>query len=208
MSKTICDRKKTSGIYHDDEVRAKELVARIKQGDKQAFDELTRRYYRRVATIAYNIINDPDEAADIAQNVFGKMLKNIWRFDEKKEFFTWVYRITVNATIDYYRKHRRHRHEQLEDFGYVVDESGADPETVFRRKQLGKHIEAALESLNEKQRTAFVLYDMHGYTFQEAVAALNVPSATARWYLHRARIKIRSELIRRCPHLVHSLNKS
>ncbi|UCD94750.1 MAG: sigma-70 family RNA polymerase sigma factor [Candidatus Zixiibacteriota bacterium] len=203
MLKTTCERKQTTKVYSDDDARAKELVGKVKQGNKRAFDELTRRYYRRIATIAYNIVNDPDEAADIAQIVFAKMLKNIWRFDEKKEFFTWIYRITVNASIDYFRKHRRHRHEQLEDFSNILNDSASDPESIFRRKQLGEHIKAAIQSLNEKQRTAFVLYDVHGYSFQEAVAAMNVPSATARWYLHRARMKIRNELVRRCPHLLH-----
>jgi DNA-directed RNA polymerase specialized sigma24 family protein len=98
-----------------DERAVRAIITRIKKGDKRAFGELVDRYRNQVAALAYKMVGDYDEAADITQNVFVKTSQNLWRYDESKRFYTWLYRITVNAAIDYMRKHRRHKHEPLEN---------------------------------------------------------------------------------------------
>jgi len=188
-----------------DEVEVKRLIAEFKHGNKQAFGELVNRYKNQVASLAYKMVGDYDEAADIAQIVFVKMAKNIWRYDEKKKFYTWLYRITVNASIDYIRKHQRHRHEPIDNFHDVLESLADNPESHFRRRQLKGYITEAAETLNEKQRSAFVLRDMEGCKVDDVASIMNMPEATVRWYLHRARAKIRKELLRRCPHLLSML---
>ena len=123
----------SSRDFTDDDEKVKKIIARIKQGDKQAFTELVKRYRNQVASLAYKMVNDYDEAADIAQDVFVKMSKNIWRYDEKKKFYTWLYRITVNAAIDYIRKHNRHRHEPLEEVFNFQDEYQPGPDDNYHR---------------------------------------------------------------------------
>lgn len=208
MSKKLTLKK--AGTTPDDqsEVLAKALIARVKQGDNNAFTELVGRYRNQVGALAYRMVNDYDEAADITQIVFMKMAKNLWRYDEKKKFYTWLHRITVNASIDYIRKHRRHQHEPLEDFHDIQESNRRGPEFTYQRRQLSQQIEQAADTLNEKQKSAFMLRDVEGCKLDDVADIMEMPEATVRWYLHRARGKIRKELIRRCPHLLIALGIS
>jgi RNA polymerase sigma-70 factor (ECF subfamily) len=189
-------------IIDQDEIEVKSLIEACKRGNHQAFSEIVGRYRNQVASLAYKVVNDYDEAADIAQAVFVKMAGNIWRYDPEKKFYTWLYRITYNASIDHLRKHRRHRHERLEDFHDTLESLRSDPEFSYRRQQLKLHIEEATGTLNEKQRSAFVLRDVRGCRVDDVASIMEMPEATVRWYLHRARAKIRRELHRRCPQLL------
>lgn len=210
MNRTIISNNGNSAavipiIDEKDELEVKEIIRRIKRGDKRAFAELVDRYRNQVAALAYKMVGDYDEAADITQNVFLKTSQNIWRYDESKRFYTWLYRITVNASIDYMRKHRRHRHEPLEN-AYDTAESHRDnPESRFRTNQLREYIEAAAERLNGKQKSAFVLRDLEGCHIDDVANIMDMPEATVRWYLHRARQKIKKDLLRRCPSLLIAL---
>jgi RNA polymerase sigma-70 factor (ECF subfamily) len=195
----------TTKDVSQDEVEAKRLIGLIKDGDEAAFGELVSRYKSQVAALAYRMVNDYDEAADIAQSVFVKMVKNVHKYDPKKKFYTWLYRITVNAAIDHMRKHRRHRHEPLEDYHDSIENFEANPELTFRREQLRNYIRQAAETLNEKQKSAFILRDVEGCKVDDVADIMEMPEATVRWYLHRARLKIRRELYRRCPHLLVAL---
>jgi len=187
----------------EQEVRA--LIGEIKRGNQRAFAELVSRYRSQVGALAYKMVNDYDEAADIAQDVFVKMSRNIWRYDERKKFYTWLYRITVNASIDYMRKHNRHRHELLENVQETQVSWSDTPEDDFQRRRLGSYIDEAARSLNDKQRSAFVLRDVEGCKIDDVADIMDMPEATVRWYLHRARTKIRKDLLRRCPHLLMAL---
>jgi len=185
-----------------DEREVKLLITRIKGGNRRAFTELVNRYRSQVAAVAYKMVNDYDEAADITQIVFVKMAANIWRYDESKRFYTWLYRITVNASIDYIRKHKRHRHEPLENFHESIENLNSSPEFSYRRQQINGYIREAADCLNEKQRSAFILRDVEGCKIDDVANIMNMPEATVRWYLHRARTKIRKELMRKCPQLL------
>ncbi len=193
-NKTVAEEK--------DEQEVKAIIRKVKEGDNRAFSELVDRYRNQVAALAYKMVGDYDEAADITQNVFVKTSQNIWRYDENKRFYTWLYRITVNASIDYMRKHRRHRHEPLENVYETAENHRDNPENNFRTSQLREHITAATEKLNGKQKSAFVLRDIEGCHIDDVANIMEMPEATVRWYLHRARQKIRKDLLRRCPGLL------
>jgi RNA polymerase sigma-70 factor (ECF subfamily) len=186
----------------DDERLTRALIERIRCGDNQAFSELVRHYWNQVASLAYRMLGDYDEAADVSQTVFLKMSRNIWRYDEKRRFSTWLYRITANASIDHIRKHRRHRHEPIEDFQNALESQGDDPEFDFHCRQLRSYIDKAAQGLSDKQRSAFVLRDVQGRKVDDVASIMKIPQTTARWYVQRAREKIRRELIRQCPHLL------
>ncbi|UCD63273.1 MAG: RNA polymerase sigma factor [Candidatus Zixiibacteriota bacterium] len=186
-------------VNDDDEVRARKLIAAIKRGNHNAFGELVSRYQRQVAALAYKMVNNYDEAADITQIVFVKMYDNIWRYDRSRKFYSWLYRITINAAIDYMRKHKRHRHEPLEEFHEMIDGTRSDPEVSYRRRQITDSVMLAAGHLSEKQRSVFVLRDLEGCAIDEVATSMEISEATARWYLHRARIKVRQELKRTCP---------
>lgn len=192
-------------VEEKDEREIKAIIRRVKSGDNRAFAELVERYRNQVAALAYKMVGDYDEAADIMQNVFVKTSQNIWRYDENKRFYTWLYRITVNASIDYMRKHRRHKHEPLENVYETAENHRDNPETDFQTSQLREHISAAADRLNGKQKSAFVLRDIEGCHIDDVANIMEMPEATVRWYLHRARQKIRKDLLRRCPGLLIAL---
>lgn len=205
MSNKITAKTAVSTPDDQNEILAKELIAKIRQGNKAAFTELVRRYRNQVGALAYRMVSDYDEAADITQIVFMKMAKNIWRYDDNKKFYTWLHRITVNASIDYIRKHRRHQHEPLEEFHDIQESSRRGPEFNYQRRQLSDQIERAADTLNDKQKSAFMLRDIEGCKLDDVADIMEMPEATVRWYLHRARSKIRKELVRRCPQLLIAL---
>ena len=178
------------------------LIEEIKDGDQYAFTALVNRYRNQVASLAYKMVNDYDIAADITQIVFVKMSNNIWRYDTNKNFYTWLYRITINATIDYMRKHKRHHHEPLENYHTIAEKQSSNPEFSYQRQRIKGYINQASQTLNEKQRSAFILRDVEGCKIDDVAEIMNIPEATVRWYLHRARNKIRKELTRRCPQLL------
>lgn len=188
-----------------DELEVKAIIRRIKKGDQRAFGELVEKYRSQVAALAYKMLGDYDEAADITQNVFVKTSQNIWRYDESKRFYTWLYRITVNASIDYMRKHKRHRHEPLDNVRETAENYRDNPENNYQTSQLRQYITAATEKLNGKQKSAFVLRDIEGCQIDDVANIMDMPEATVRWYLHRARQKIRKDLLRRCPGLLIAL---
>jgi RNA polymerase sigma-70 factor (ECF subfamily) len=187
------------------ELKTRDIIREIKEGNDRAFGELVRMYRNQVASLAYKMVGDYDEAADITQNVFVKTSRNIWRYDENKKFYTWLYRITVNASIDYMRKHHRHQHESIENIQEQADEKYDSPELSYQRDQLRKYITDAAESLSDKQKSAFILRDVDGCHINDVANVMNMPEATVRWYLHRARVKIRKELLKKCPQLLLTL---
>jgi RNA polymerase sigma-70 factor, ECF subfamily len=187
------------------ETLVRQQIALFKKGNPSAFTEIVRLYRKQVAALAYRIVGDYDEAADITQAVFVKMAGNIWRYDDSKKFYTWLYRITVNCSIDHLRKHRRHKHESLESFSDSLETQITNPELLYRRKQITDQLTQAARVLNSKQRSAFILRDVEGCQVNDVALIMNMPEATVRWYLHRARTRIRKELQRRCPQLLFSL---
>jgi RNA polymerase sigma-70 factor, ECF subfamily len=184
------------------ELETKAIIGRVKEGDDRAFSRLVQLYKNQVASLAYRVTGDYDEAADITQNVFVKISKNIWRYNENKKFYTWLYRITVNASIDYMRKHHRHQHDSIENIREKPDDTHVTPDVDYQRNRIREYITEAADSLNDKQKSAFVLRDMEGCNINDVAGIMNIPEATVRWYLHRARTKVKKELLKKCPQLL------
>jgi RNA polymerase sigma-70 factor, ECF subfamily len=189
-----------SELFH--EAQVKRLIQQYKHGDERAFASIVQLYRKQVAALAYRVVRDYDDAADVTQIVFTKMIENIRNYDDDKKFYTWLYRITYNASIDYLRKHRRHRHEAIEELEDLLEASGADPARQLQCRQLGTEIQTATSHLSERQRSAIILRDVNGCRVDDIAKIMDMPQATVRWYLHRARTTIRRELQRRCPHLL------
>jgi RNA polymerase sigma-70 factor (ECF subfamily) len=180
-----------------DETEVKEIIRQIQAGKTHLFKELTDRYRSQVAGIAYKMVGDYDDAKDISQMVFVKTFYNIKRFDLTKRFSTWLYRIAVNASIDYIRKFKKHKFEDLEDTGEPNLRTTTTPEQTYQLKELREFVLEAVKKLNEKQYQAFVLKDLEGLDIDEIAQIMGMPQATVRWYLHRARKKLRGDLRRR-----------
>lgn len=184
------------GKSFDDERDLKEIIKKAKKGDQQAFQELVEKFKAQVASIAYKMIGNYEDAKDISQIVFVKTYQNLNRFDTSKKLSTWLYRITINASIDFIRKHKKHRHEALESVGGELREKKSNVERAYQRNLIKWAIKKAMAVLNEKQKSVFVLRDLEGLDIKEVAEITSMPQATVRWYLHRARSKLRDELLR------------
>jgi len=187
------------------EADTKQIIKKIRSGHKELFSKLVDRYRNQVAGIAFKMVGDYDDAKDITQMVFVKTFYNLERFDPSKRFSTWLYRIAVNASIDYVRKFRKHKFEELDDIKESKELSARNPEQLFQLKELKSYVMTAAERLNEKQRDAFIYKDVKGLEIDEIAGIMGMPQATVRWYLHRARKRIRNDLQKRYPGVLRKL---
>jgi RNA polymerase sigma-70 factor (ECF subfamily) len=185
--------------------RTRALVERIKQGDTAAFEDLVKMYKNQVAGIAYKIVGDYDDAKDITQMVFVKLYHNLKRYDPSKRFTTWLYRIATNAAIDFVRKFKKQKFELLEETWGIPESRELSPADQLTYKMLKEHVLKAADRLGYKQRTAFVLRDVDGLDIAKVAEIMSMPQATVRWYLHRARGRLRADVKRRYPHLLNQL---
>jgi RNA polymerase sigma-70 factor (ECF subfamily) len=181
-----------------------DLIERSQAGDQAAFKELVERYQTRVASIAYQVLGNYEDARDVAQKVFIKLYRGIGGFDPHKKFFTWLYRLTVNAAIDFLRaKKRRSLENSLDerpDQYLNIPESEGDVTSLeLERRELRTLFIDLAETLNPKQRAAFLLCDLQGFTADEVAEILECPKVTLRWYLHEARKKVRSSISKNHP---------
>lgn len=181
---------------HDTEEAVSELIVRSQEGDQEAFRQLVDMYRSRVASIAYGLVGNYEDARDIAQEVFIKVYRSLGRFDVKRKFFTWLYRLVVNASIDFIRANKKRMYQESidseESYAQYPDHGDAGDldayiETIERREIFGRIV----ENLNPRQKMAFILCDLQGLSSSEASEIIDCPQVTLRWYLHEARKKIR-----------------
>src|SRR4030067_188359 len=169
-----------------------ELIIKAQNGGQDAFKRLVDKYRSQVIGVAFKMVGDYEDAKDISQLVFVKTYQNLHRFELGKKFSTWLYRITINASIDFLRKYRRYKHESVEDNLQELKENQGHATDVYRRGLIRAAIEKSLERLSFKQKSVFVLRDLEGLDIKSVSQVMAMPQATVRWDLHRARSRIRT----------------
>jgi len=171
-----------------------DLITRCKSGDRNAFGELVRRYQDRVYNLCRYMTEDADDARDVAQDVFIKAYGALKNYRPDAGFYTWLYRIAVNTCLDFKKKSRT---SQLDDEHAESLSSGEpSPEELYESKEVGRIINAALQSLPGKLRAVIVLREMDGLSYEETAAVLGVSTGTVKSRLARAREKLRNRLQR------------
>ncbi len=180
------------------------LIKRFKQGDAEAFGRLYQIYHKRVIAIAYGVVRNQQDATDLCQDVFIKVYKNIDRFNEKSSFYTWIYRITVNQSIDFIRRRKTAKASEFtDDFqAHFNDAShlmpspiGAAPGEAYDNKQLRHQIQLALDKLSPKHREVIVLREIEGLSYQEMSDVIGISIGTVMSRLHHARLKLQKLLM-------------
>ncbi|MCX7834667.1 MAG: RNA polymerase sigma factor [bacterium] len=199
--KPIASAKKWSEMKEADD---KELIALAIKNDPLAFHTLVERYRTRVASIAYQVIGNYEDARDVSQEVFVKLFRSLDTFDAEKKFFTWLYRMTVNASIDFLRSRKKRNlensiEEQPEYYQDNIAHPDGDGFDQFENTELNAIFHEIAKSLNPNQRTAFILCDLQGFSPAEAATIMKCPKVTLRWYLHEARKRVRAEMLKRYP---------
>ena len=183
----------------DELEKERDLINQARQGNQLSFKALVNKYKSQVAGLAYKMVGDYEDAKDISQNVFIKTYQNLNSFDAEKRFSTWLYRITMNASIDFLRKHRKHKMDNLDNLVGQLASPKDNTEKMFNDTLIKWAVESTLDKLNSKQKSVFVLRDLEGLDIKEISQITQMPQATVRWYLHRARAKLKGELIKNHP---------
>ena len=179
-----------------------ELVLKAQQGDVHAFDELVERYHGKIYGLTYNMTSNREDAEDLTQEVFVKAFQALPRFKGKSSFYTWIYRIAVNKTINYRKKRNRKRALSLDQFDQEIktDEvyhdltSKGSPLRNLSLTELQKKMNEALLTLSEKHRTVIVLHDMQGIPHEEIAKMVGASVGTIRSRLFYARRQMQAEL--------------
>ncbi|MDX1659677.1 MAG: sigma-70 family RNA polymerase sigma factor [Nitriliruptorales bacterium] len=158
------------------------------------WDEVASRYGRKIYTTAYRLTGDPDEAQDLAQDVFVRVYRNLDKY-EPGTFDGWLYRITKNMFLDRVRRRRRFRMEPLPTEEWKQHEGETPgPGDQLEAGLLRGDIEEALLELDPHFRTAVVLCDVQGLTYDEIADATGWPVGTVRSRIHRGRKQLREAL--------------
>ncbi|MCD6499067.1 MAG: sigma-70 family RNA polymerase sigma factor [Deltaproteobacteria bacterium] len=182
----------------------RDLVARAQGGDQPAFGLLVRKYQQRAYAVALAMIHNPDDARDVAQEAFIKAYRSLERFRGNASFYTWLYRIVVNLSIDHLRKGRRSakveyddriaRPDHGEQRGSSLEPSrlGMDPRRNLARKELADRIAHCVQELSDKHRAVIILREYEGLSYSEMAEALDISKGTVMSRLFHARKKMQA----------------
>jgi RNA polymerase sigma-70 factor (ECF subfamily) len=175
------------------------LVARAKAGDGRAFDELVRRYRRRIFALALHLCGSESEADDISQDVFLRAFHTLHQFEGRSEFFTWVYRLAVNRSLDAKRARARRSESSIDESDPRIDravevDAGGDPRRIAELRQTYACLLRALDALPAEMRTTVVLVELQGLSNAEAAVVQSCSRGTIAWRLHTARGRLNEAL--------------
>lgn len=176
-----------------------ELVARSMGGDVESFNQLVIRWERPIYALAYRVIGREEDARDVVQETFLRAFRSLGGFKGQAKFSSWIYRIALNLCRDWIRKQKRTPVLQAPE-GVDVIEMAADVgptesiEDLVARKALSEVVSRAMAVLPEEQRTAIILKEYQGLTFQEIADLLGCPLSTVKTRLYQGLLVVRREL--------------
>ncbi|MEZ4254808.1 MAG: sigma-70 family RNA polymerase sigma factor [Polyangiales bacterium] len=188
----------------DENVRA--LVARAQSGDEAAFRAIFDLYHRRAFAVAVSVVKNRQDALDVVQDAFIKVHRHIGNFQGSSSFYTWLYRIVMNLSIDHIRRTKKARSLDYDDAvgrdamdvegdgGMLPRILDGNPGKTVLRKELSGAIQAALDELPEYHRAVILLREVEGLSYEEMSQVLKVPKGTIMSRLFHARKKMQEQL--------------
>lgn len=165
------------------------LLDDCKRGDRQALESLVRRYERTVFNAAFRMLGNPDEAADVTQTTFLKAFEHLDRFNPKFKFFSWIYRIAVNESINQLNKRKR-----LEELADNQKSPIRGPEDMLDAGRMSNQVQSVLLELNEDHRAVIVLRHFVECSYRQIGEILQIPEKTVKSRLFSARQQMKSRL--------------
>lgn len=186
-----------------EEISDFQLVQKARKGDTDAFEELVRKYQQRVYMIAYGISHNQQDALDISQEVFIKIHKKLKDFRGASSFYTWLYRITANVSIDLQRRKKKVTTVEFDEKileepppeSRYAEQKKFDPRRILEGKEIRGAILKAMETLPEDQRATLVLRELENLSYKEIARAMNCSLGTVMSRLHYGRKKLKEILL-------------
>jgi RNA polymerase sigma-70 factor (ECF subfamily) len=176
------------------------LIRRARAGDHAAFTRLLRRHHERVYAVAHAYLRNAEDALDVTQEVWIKAYQQLAKFREDSGFYTWLYRVAINACIDAVRR-RECRVVPLDPKAMAAsgeepadDRLEANPERALEQQERRRMVRECIQALPEPMRLAVTLHDLEGRSQQEVAAIAGWPVGTVKSRLHRARHALRARL--------------
>lgn len=179
-----------------------DLVARVQKGDKRAYDLLVLKYQRKIMRMLARMVRDPAEIEDVAQEAFIKAYRALPQFRGESAFYTWLYRIAINTARNWQAARSRRptgenviENEDGETFSAVDSLTDINtPESMLASRQIVETVNAAMNALPEELRTAIVLREIEGMSYEDIAQSMGCPIGTVRSRIFRAREAIAAQL--------------
>jgi RNA polymerase sigma-70 factor (ECF subfamily) len=175
------------------------LVSQTQNGDSKAFDNLIRKYHPRLYGLIFHMTSNHEDTNDLLQDVFAKAYRSINHFHGKSSFYTWIYRIAVNMTLNFIKKQRRHYFTSINDDNNPIEndpefidaaknKNNLDPVALMNNQELQKKLTKAMLQLSAQHRAVVTLFDIQGIPQAEIAKILKTTEGTIRsrlFYAHR-----------------------
>jgi RNA polymerase sigma-70 factor (ECF subfamily) len=179
-----------------------ELVARVQRGDKKAFELLMLKYQRKILRLLSRFVRDPGEVEDVCQEAFIKAYRALPQFRGESAFYTWLYRIAINTAKNHLVASGRrpsspseYENEDGETFDETDNLSDINtPESMMASREIAETVNAAIDALPEELRTAIVLREIEGMSYEDIAQSMGCPIGTVRSRIFRAREAIATKL--------------
>ena len=169
---------------------SKEIIAKAIQGDKDAFEEIYRKSVDLVYGVSFRMTRNSEDAQEITQDVFLKVYKNLSSFEHRSSLRTWIYRITINATLTFRKKACSHKEISLDEIG--VEKFSSSDKKFSTKAETEEVVDRMLSALNPDQKACMILRNLEGLSYEEIAQTLKININTVRTRLKRAREKLLS----------------
>jgi len=178
------------------------LVRRCVAGDAAAWEEIVRKYHRRIYNLCYRFAGTADDAQDLTQEVFIKMYRTLGSYDvERGAFVTWVTTMTRNLLVDHFRKTKQDRmtdsldattseHEDAMPLSEKIEDKAKPPDAGVQSRETREAVHAALQKLSPDLREAVILRDLQDLDYREIAVVLKVPEGTVKSRINRGRVEL------------------
>ncbi|WP_145245300.1 sigma-70 family RNA polymerase sigma factor [Aeoliella mucimassa] len=173
-----------------------DCIARVRQGDRAAFDTLVVRYQDRLSTTLTRLMGSADDALDIAQDAFVQAFTKLDSFQQNSAFYTWLYRIAFNLAMSHARKRRPVSIMHTDDRTCTIEPASTEssPDDLLQQSERAAQVHAAIQQLPEEHRVVVVLRELEGCDYQQIADILDIPVGTVRSRLFRARTQLKEKL--------------
>lgn len=182
----------------------KVLIKKSKKGDAQAFEELILSYQKKVLNLAYRMLGSVADAEDAAQEIFIKVFRSLYSFNEKSAFSTWLYKVATNVCLDILRKRKRQNggamisisryNSQDDEYELPIEDNAPSPYEEAQKKEAMRALNCALDLLSEEQRAVIVMRDINGLSYEEIADVMECSLGTIKSRINRSRLALRKLL--------------
>lgn len=202
MNRALAGSSNPTDNRETEAVEVNRLVEKARGGDEEAFGELVKMYHQRVYNLAYGMVNNAEDAAELAQQTWVKVWNKLGSFKEDAKFFTWVYRVASNTGLDFLRHKARLREDALVDgvepaVNPDLDRAASQnprPDREMAQSEIRAVFEESLESLSPDHRTALILREVDGLSYEEIARIMRCRKGTVMSRIFYARKKMQEKL--------------